>query len=105
MLAIGYAFQLVASPISHTMLLLERQWLQLAWDVSRLALVVAAPLIAYAAGLPASGAVWLLSGAYCVTYVALRLACLRLARGFDARVTSLNLGRDPEPFVMAITAL
>lgn len=82
-LAVGYLAQLAVSPISQTLLILERQGYQLAWDVSRLIATVGGPVIAAAAGASATVAIMVLSAAFVVCYGVLYLACVRAARQYD----------------------
>lgn len=82
-LAVGYLAQLVVSPVSQTLLILEQQGYQLAWDVSRLIITVGGPLIAAMLGAPAIVAVAVLSGAFVVCYAVLYVACVRAARHYD----------------------
>lgn len=67
-LAVGLAAQLVAAPLSQTLIVFERQGLQLSWDLGRLILVSAAVLVPAAAGLDVLECVWILSGASTFAY-------------------------------------
>lgn len=80
LLSLGYLAQFAVSPVSQTLLLLERQALQLTWDSSRLVLTCGAPLACAVLGAPADVAVAALSAAFVVSYTALFLTCWRLAR-------------------------
>lgn len=67
-LALGLAAQLIASPLSQTLIVFERNGLQLAWDIGRL-LIVTASLVAVAqVGASPVQAVWALSGSLTVLY-------------------------------------
>ena len=85
LLAVGFLAQFVVSPISQTLLVLERQGTQLLWDVGRVALTVGAPLCAARLGADADVAIALLSGCLVVTYSVLYVTCRRAARLEDAR--------------------
>lgn len=55
------ATQVLASPLSQTLILLEHVSLQLAWDVARLVAVAAALIVSNVVGLPAITAIWIYS--------------------------------------------
>lgn len=67
-LALALAAQLVAVPLSQTLVTLERQWLQVAWDVLRVTTVFAAVAIAVAQEASALTAVWILGTSSAVLY-------------------------------------
>lgn len=79
LLALAFLAQFVVSPVSQTLLVLERLRLQLVWDAMRLALTLAAPVVAFLAGRSVMVAVAALAGAYVVSYVALYWLCIRAA--------------------------
>jgi len=82
-LALGLAAQLIASPLSQTLVVLERLTLQIVWDASRVVGTVAGVTVAVHSGLSPIGAVWLLSATavffytllWCLCYHALRTSC------------------------------
>lgn len=57
-LALSLAAQLIAVPVSQTLIVFERQLLQLAWDASRLALITGAVAACYFFGASALAAIW-----------------------------------------------
>ncbi len=69
------AAQLCVNPLAHTLMLLEFQGWQMAWDVSRLLLVLASFLAAGLFGLPPSTTIALYAGVITVTYLALHVMC------------------------------
>ena len=69
-LALTLAAQLVASPLSQTLIFFERQGTQLAWDGCRLVATCAAVAICGASGLTALAAIWVLSLTSTASYVA-----------------------------------
>lgn len=69
-LAISLALQLLASPLSQTLVVFERTGLQLAWDTTRLVAVTLAVYLAWQAGLGVTAAVWALSLASAICYCA-----------------------------------
>lgn len=72
--------QLIMSPLSHTLIVTERQDLQLAWDVTRLVLSLGAIVVAGAIGLTAAGAVAWFAGAMVLAYAILFGLCLFVLR-------------------------
>ncbi|MFI7606163.1 lipopolysaccharide biosynthesis protein [Micromonospora sp. NPDC049366] len=68
-LAIFVATQLVASPLSQTLVVLERQGLQLAWDAGRVLVVTGAVCAAALSGASALAAVWTFGASAAVSYV------------------------------------
>jgi O-antigen/teichoic acid export membrane protein len=91
-LALGYAAQLIASPISQTLLILERQGAQLAWDASRMVITVGGPLLVAILGASATVAIVTLSAAYVVCYGALWWTCVRVAGRYDQSLARPELG-------------
>ena len=69
----AYLAQLVTAPLSQTLNVLERQDLQLAWDIGRFLLVLIAFSFARALSLSGLGASAILSGALTLSYAALFL--------------------------------
>jgi O-antigen/teichoic acid export membrane protein len=82
-LAIGFLTQLVVSPISQTLLVLERQGTQLAWDAFRLCATVGGPALVFVLGGSATVAISVLSAAYVLCYGVLYALCVRAARRAD----------------------
>jgi O-antigen/teichoic acid export membrane protein len=83
-LALGLAGQLVAAPLSQTLVALERQAVQLIWDLTRVVLLVTGLALCVALGGPATAAVWVVgtvSGLmYAASWVLSRNALLQAAR-------------------------
>ena len=71
LLGLMFLIQFVAFPLSQTLVLLERQDLQVAWDTGRLVLTVSALAIASSTGLESIAAIVLYSAAMTVAYAAL----------------------------------
>ena len=69
-LALALAAQMVASPLSQTLIALEKTVAQLCWDIGRLTIVGAATLTSILLGAPALVTLWVLSGALTLSYVA-----------------------------------
>lgn len=67
-LAIALAAQLIASPLSQTLIIFERSGLQLAWDTLRVLCVTGSLMTAGMLKLPAEAAVWALGVALVATY-------------------------------------
>jgi len=67
-LALGLAAQLVASPVSQTLIVLGHTGTQLLWDAGRLLLVVAVIAIAWAIGAEAITAMWWVGLSQLLTY-------------------------------------
>lgn len=76
-LAFGMAAQLVASPLSQTLIALERAGTQFAWDASRAGLVLGGITIVSASGASPIVTIWVLSGIQMVCYVSLWWLCAR----------------------------
>lgn len=68
-LAISLGAQLVASPLSQTLVVFERVRLQLGWDLMRLCLTCGAVVIAHQLGAGLTLTVWALSSATSAAYV------------------------------------
>ncbi|MFG1608605.1 lipopolysaccharide biosynthesis protein [Actinoplanes sp. NPDC049265] len=86
-LALGLAGQLVASPLSQTLVVLERQWLQLAWDAARTVAVVAAVLIGHQLG-SVVGTVWALSIVSGLAYVLSWILSYRALVTFEKKLSA-----------------
>ncbi|MGY1846813.1 lipopolysaccharide biosynthesis protein [Blastococcus sp. SYSU DS1021] len=86
LLAVGYAAQLAVSPISPTLLALERQGAQLGWDAGRLALTAGAPTLCAILGAPPTVAVAALSVGYLASYATLYILCSSSAKKHDAAI-------------------
>ncbi|MDO8108496.1 lipopolysaccharide biosynthesis protein [Isoptericola sp. b441] len=69
-LAVSLAAQLLAVPVSQTLIVFERQLLQLAWDAGRLVLIVSAVAATYFSGGSALHALWAYGVASAVAYSA-----------------------------------
>jgi O-antigen/teichoic acid export membrane protein len=82
-LAFGYAAQLIVSPISQTLLILEKQGAQLAWDASRMVVTVGGPMAAALLGASPTVAVATLSAGFILCYGALWWTCHRAAGRYD----------------------
>lgn len=78
-LAPMFLVQFVASPLSQTLNVLERQDLQFIWDANRLLLVGAALIAGNVFDLPAHLAIAAVSAALTLAYVALFVMCWRLS--------------------------
>lgn len=83
-LAVPFALQILASPVSITANLMDRQDLQLLFDGVRMAAVVAALVIAPLAGVGPHGAVVVLAIVLSVTYVGYLVMNWSLLRGGEA---------------------
>ncbi len=88
LLSVGYLAQLAVSPISLTLLILERQGTQLAWDALRLVLTVGGPLAAALLGGSAIVAVGVLSAMFVLCYGTLFLVCWQAASRHDRSAVS-----------------
>jgi O-antigen/teichoic acid export membrane protein len=71
LLVVMVLVQFLAVPLSYTLDALERQDLQLAWDVGRIVLVVGSLYLPAKVGLPAGAAITLYGAAMTVCYIAL----------------------------------
>lgn len=88
LLSVGFLAQLAVSPVSQTLLVLERQGAQLAWDVGRLVLTIGAPLCCAVLGASPAVAVATFSAALVISYAALLVTCLRAASRADSSRTT-----------------
>lgn len=91
----GAAIRTVALPVAQTLVLLERQELQLAWDAGRLLLVVGALWTAAALGAPPLVAVGTYSVTMGLSYLALLVLCARALKAAPARATPEGRSRAP----------
>jgi len=81
-LSLGLAGQMIASPLSPTLFVLERQGLQLAWDAMRVASTTVVVAVAVWSGAPALVTIWLVGGlsaalyglSWCLSYRCLNTA-------------------------------
>ena len=72
-LAVGLMFQMVASPLSQTIILMRKNHYQAAWDVTRLAVCSGGVFLGYRMGLGDVGTMWVLGLSTAVMYVVLWL--------------------------------
>lgn len=79
-LAIGLVIQMVASPLSQTLIVMERNLQQFIWDIGRLAVSAGAVYGGYYLGYSAMTTMWLLGAAMAVSY-----ACLWAMSWFAVR--------------------
>ncbi|WP_323100617.1 lipopolysaccharide biosynthesis protein [Intrasporangium sp. YIM S08009] len=84
-LAIAVASQLVAVPLSQTLIATGRLGLQLAWDATRLVVVTGALLLPATVGWNATATILTYSLASALMYAVMWLLCARAARSSDAR--------------------
>lgn len=85
LLAPMFLVQFVASPLSQTLNVLERQDVQFVWDAFRLVLVGGALLVANASGWSATHAIAAVSIALGLAYVVLIVVCWRLTSASRGR--------------------
>jgi O-antigen/teichoic acid export membrane protein len=83
-MSLGLIAQFVAAPLSQTLIVYERQMLQLSWDTARLLLVSAAIVVCFVMGGSALTAVWALSLASAVAYLLSWLLSRRVLRESSA---------------------
>lgn len=89
-LALSLAVQFVASPLSQTLIVYEKTGLQLAWDTSRLVLVSAAIVVPSALGAGPLTAVWSMSIASALCYIASWLLSRRTLVQASRRLGALD---------------
>ncbi|MEO7124578.1 MAG: oligosaccharide flippase family protein [Nakamurella sp.] len=94
-LALGYAANLIVSPMSQTLLILEKQGKQLVWDASRMIVTVGGPLVAAMLGYSATVAIATLSAGFVVCYGALWWTCVRAATRYDQSLVGRGAGTTP----------
>lgn len=75
-----YVLQLAISPVSRALLVLERQSMQLAWDISRMVLTVASVVAPALLGGSLAIALVLLTLTQVILYLVLLIVCVRVAR-------------------------
>lgn len=81
-LAPMFLVQFVASPLSQTLNVLERQDIQFGWDAFRLVLVAGTLFAMNALGLDATASVMGLSASLLVAYVVLYLICIKVVSSY-----------------------
>ena len=69
-LALSLGAQLIAVPVSMTLIVFERQWLQLSWDISRLVFTLGSVAGCHALGGSALASIWALAAASSAAYAA-----------------------------------
>lgn len=79
-MSLGLIAQFVGGPLSQTLIVYERQKLQLSLDIARLLLVTTAIIVCFASGTSALTAVWALSLVSAVAYVLYWLSAWRVVR-------------------------
>jgi O-antigen/teichoic acid export membrane protein len=94
LLALGYLAQFAISPVSQTLLLLEQQGAQLAWDSMRFLLTVGGPMVAAGLGATPTVAIAVLSATWVLCYAVLFWVCLRAAATHDR---GLSVADPPPP--------
>jgi len=83
-MSLGLTAQFIGAPLSQTLIVYERQMLQLTWDIARLLLVTTAIVVCFATGASALTAVWALSLASAVAYLLSWLLSRRVLRESSA---------------------
>ncbi|MCH8559406.1 lipopolysaccharide biosynthesis protein [Nesterenkonia sp. DZ6] len=83
-----YAFQFAISPISRVLLVLEKQFLQLTWDVFRMVLMLLAILLPVALGGTLIQALIGVAASQTVAYTVLLWICFREARRAELPLTA-----------------
>jgi O-antigen/teichoic acid export membrane protein len=89
-MSLGLTAQFIGTPLSQTLIVYERQMLQLSWDTARLFLVTTAIVLCSAAGASALTAVWALSLASAVAYLISWLLSWRVIRGHAALTAGIG---------------
>jgi len=79
-MSLGLIAQFVAAPLSQTLIVYERQTLQLSWDTARLLLVSTAIVVCFVTGGSALTAVWALGLTSAVSYLLSWLLSRRVVR-------------------------
>lgn len=82
-LAIALAAQMIAAPISQTLIALERQRAQLCWDAARVAVIIAVVGAAKMTGLPAMSAIWTVAVTLAVMYAVSWLMSFTAVKSLD----------------------
>ncbi|WP_165939688.1 lipopolysaccharide biosynthesis protein [Saccharopolyspora aridisoli] len=93
-LSVGYLAQFAVSPISQTLLLMERQDIQLRWDILRLLLSAGGPIVCFVVGAPVVVAIVALSASSVAGFGVLYMYCKRYADLADREVLSGVRGTD-----------
>lgn len=75
--ALMFLAKFVVNPLSHTLVLMQRQGVQLVWDVGRMLVVNGAILVVALGGLAPVAAIWAYSLSMFVAYVLLYVLCVR----------------------------
>jgi O-antigen/teichoic acid export membrane protein len=83
LLALAYLAEFAVTPISQTLFILERQGVQLFWDVTRLLLTAGGPIVCGLLGAPIVVAVAVLACAHIASYLLLYVLSMRSARASD----------------------
>lgn len=88
-MALAMGMQLLAAPLGNTLIVMERQWTQLVWDLGRFVCCLGAVAVAHLLGWSALRAVWALGVATAVTYGALWIVSWRALSAYrpDAPAT------------------
>ncbi|MBQ0901396.1 lipopolysaccharide biosynthesis protein [Micromonospora sp. U21] len=94
-LALYVAAQLMASPLSQTLVVFEQQGRQLAWDVGRVVLVAGAVSAVAAAGASSLVAVWALSVSGLLAYTASWLMALRTVTFAGRQAEAVGVTETP----------
>jgi O-antigen/teichoic acid export membrane protein len=83
LMAVAYLAGFAVTPVSQTLFILERQVLQLAWDVTRLVLTAGGAIVCGAVDAPVGVAIAVLAGSNVVSYALLYVLCIRSADASD----------------------
>lgn len=78
-----YAVQFVVAPVSRTLLVLQRQFTQLAWDACRMTVTAVAVLVPGLMGAELAVALWALAASQIALYAVLLGLCWRAARAVE----------------------
>ncbi|WP_186526121.1 oligosaccharide flippase family protein [Leekyejoonella antrihumi] len=89
-LAIGLVIQMVASPLSQTLIVMERNLQQFIWDIGRLAFSAVAVYGGYHVGFSALTSMWLLGGAMAISYALLWWLSWRAVRSATVHLPTRN---------------
>jgi O-antigen/teichoic acid export membrane protein len=95
-LALGLAAQLVAAPLSQTLIAFQRPYLQLSWDLGRLVVAGGGVICCALAGGSPLIAVWTLSIALVASYLASWLLSRHVLRSADGPDTQGALSVQPQ---------
>lgn len=94
-LSVALAIQLLAAPVSQTLMVFERQWSQLAWDAGRLVLLCSAVAISMALGAEATVTIWVFSAGSALAYLATWLLAWRTIARAARQTDGLALSTEP----------